>query len=156
MENISVHITYKEATRSQVAIKKGIENIPSFHQLQNMKALAQRVFEPLRIWAETRLFISSFFRSLTLNFAIGGSPKSDHCAMNDTAAMDIDADVYGGITNRQVFHFIRDNLDFDQLIWEYGNDEQPDWVHVSYSRGINRKIILRAFRTETGTKYIEL
>jgi len=156
MKNISPHITYKEATYSQTAIKKGIDNIPNPYQLANMEALANHIFEPLRTWAGVALFISSFFRSMLLNFNIGGAAKSDHCALGDTAAMDIDADVYGGKTNKEIFEYIRHNLEFDKLIWEYGNNEQPDWVHVSYSRGINKKIVLRAIRTVNGTKYIEL
>lgn len=156
MKNISPHISYKEATISQTAIKKGIDNTPNEAQLRNMEALAINVFEPLRIWAGVAIFISSFFRSLLLNFTIGGASKSDHCALNDAAAIDIDADVYGGKTNKELFVYIRDHLEFDKLIWEFGNDDQPDWVHVSYSIVKNRKIILRAFKTGSGTKYIEL
>jgi hypothetical protein len=106
-----------------------------------MKALAENVFEPLRVANKKPIYISSFFRSPELNKKIGGSTTSQHCSGE---AMDIDADVYGGMTNAEMFHFIKDNLDFDQLIWEFGTDSNPDWVHVSFRKGNNRKNIIRA------------
>jgi len=156
VNRISEHISYKEVIRSQTAVKKGIKNIPNPFQLVNIIALAINIFEPLRVWAGVKIYISSFFRAVLLNTVIGGSAKSDHCALRDRAAIDVDADVFGGKSNKELFEYVRDNLEFDKLIWEFGDDENPDWVHISYSRGVNRKIILRAYRTETGTKYIEL
>ena len=67
-------------------------------------------------------------------------------------AMDIDSDKYGGVTNKEIFNYIRMNLEWDQLIWEFGTDENPDWVHVSFGPR-NRKQILRAVKSKKGTLY---
>ena len=94
-----------------------------------------------------------FFRSEDLNKAIGGSSKSQHC---DGCALDID-DTFGHKTNAQMFYYIKDNLDFDQLIWEFGDDSNPAWVHVSYiSHDENRARCLKAFRQNGKTSYIEI
>lgn len=142
MKNISKHITYKEAIFSSTAIKLGITNIPNDENLANMKLLAGKIFEPLREWYKKPVYISSFFRSQELNKAIGGAPGSQHLAINGAAAIDLICN-----ENAKIFHYIRKNLEFDQLIWENGNDENPDWVHVSYSKFKNRKEILK-------TKYL--
>ena len=139
MEKISEHISYREATFSNTAIKKGIQNIPSDDQLRNMQILAEAIFEPLRAALGGRMIrISSFFRCDTLNKTVGGSDTSQHLA-NNGAAIDLDND-----NNREIFDYIKNNLIFDQLIWEYGTDDEPDWVHVSYHSGHNRNEILRA------------
>ena len=143
-DNISIHITYDEATISTKAKELKISNDPNSKQLSNMKLLAENIFEKVREHFDTPIFISSFFRSAKLNAKIKGSSTSQHCA-NVGAAMDIDADVYKGVTNSEIFNYILDNLNFDQLIWEFGNDENPDWVHVSYvSDSLNRKEVLKA------------
>jgi hypothetical protein len=115
-----------------------------------MYILAHKVFEPLRKWVGGPIKINSFFRSPELNKAIGGSSKSQHC---EGRAMDID-DVYGHKTNSEMFKYIKENLDFDQMIWEFGSDENPDWIHVSYcSSEENRKRCLKAYRENGKTKY---
>lgn len=149
MNNISKHITYLEATRSQTATKNGIENNPSEQQLVAMCILAEKVFEPLRIHVAGPVAINSFFRSVELNKKLGGSSTSQHCKGE---AMDID-DTYGHMSNADMFNFIKDNLDFDQMIWEYGNNDNPDWVHVSYKKSGNRKEILRCQRINGKTVY---
>lgn len=141
MSKISKHISLREAIESYTAKRKGIENIPSEYQLTNMVALAENVFEPLREWVGGPIKINSFFRSIELNKAIGGSSKSQHC---QGRAIDID-DVYGYKTNAEMYNYIKNNLDFDQLIWEFGTDDNPDWVHVSYvSTDENRRRCLKA------------
>lgn len=143
MSKISKHISLREATESYTAKRKGIENIPSEYQLTNMADVAENIFEPLRKWVGGPIKITSFFRSEELNKAIGGSKTSQHC---QGRAMDID-DVYGYKTNTEMYHYIKNNLDFDQLIWEFGNSDNPDWVHVSYvSKADNRKRCLKAER----------
>ena len=143
-DNISIHITYEEATVSTKAKELKISNDPNNKQLSNMKLLAENIFEKIRENFNVPIFISSFFRSAKLNTKLKGSSTSQHCA-NVGAAMDIDADVYKGVTNSEIFNYILDNLNFDQLIWEFGNDENPDWVHVSYvSDSLNRKEVLKA------------
>ena len=147
---ISKHISEREATESYTAKRKGIENIPSDYQLTNMVVIAENIFEPLREWVGGPIKINSFFRSQELNKAIGGSSKSQHC---EGRAIDID-DVYGRRSNAEMYNYIKNNLDFDQLIWEFGTDDNPDWVHVSYvSVDGNRKRCLRAERVDNKTTY---
>ena len=140
MENISAHITYKEATKSDTAIRLGIENEPNEYQLSKMKALAETIFEPTRRHFGKPIKVSSFFRSEELNSAVGGSSTSQHVRGE---AMDIDND--GSFpTNREIFDYIKDNLVFDQLIFEAGTKDNPDWVHVSKKlEGVNRGQVLR-------------
>ena len=153
MVRISKHITYKEATRSATALRLGIENVPNQYELQNMEIVAKHVFEPLREAVDAPIKINSFFRCEELNKAIGGSSKSQHC---QGRAIDID-DVYGSVSNAFMYYYIKDNLDFDQLIWEFGTDHNPDWVHVSYVDGdSNRKRCLKAIRENGKTKYIDI
>jgi len=148
--NISKHITYKEATNSNTAIRRGIKNIPNNKQLAAMKLVAEKVFEPLRTHFNTPIRINSFFRCYDLNKAIGGSTTSQH---EQGEAIDMDAT--NGVTNKQLYDYIRDNLEYDQLIWEFGTDKEPDWVHVSYnSDGKNRKQQLKAISKGGRTNYI--
>ena len=145
MNRISKHITYKEATRSVTALRLGIENKPSEYELQNMELIAEKVFEPLREAVNGPIKINSFYRSEELNKAIGGSSRSQHC---QGRAIDID-DFYGYVSNAYMYYYIKDNLDFDQLIWEFGTDTNPDWVHVSYVDGdSNRKRCLLAYKED--------
>jgi len=153
MIKISDHISYKEATRSATALRLGIDNVPNQYELQNMEMVAKHVFEPLRKAVDAPIKINSFFRCEELNKAIGGSTKSQHC---QGRAIDID-DVYGNVSNAFMYYYIKDNLDFDQLIWEFGTDHNPDWVHVSYVDGdSNRKRCLKAIREDGKTKYIDI
>lgn len=150
MSKISEHITLRESIESFTAKRKGIENIPSEYELTNMVGVAINVFESLREWVGGPIKINSFFRSVELNKAIGGSSKSQHC---QGRAIDID-DVYGHKTNAEMFNYIKNNLDFDQLIWEFGTDENPDWVHVSYvSADENRRRCLKAEKINGKTVY---
>ena len=142
--NISEHISYKEATKSATAIRHGIKNKPNASQLKNMKLLAENVFEPLRkAMGDHPIKVHSFFRSVKLNEKIGGAKGSQHCA-NKGAAIDIDLDNHPNFENCQAFDYIKNHLTFDQLIFEYGNKYNPDWIHVSYNLKNNRKQILRA------------
>jgi len=153
MNRISKHITYKEATRSVTALRLGIENKPSEYELQNMELIAEKVFEPLREAVNSPIKINSFYRSEELNKAIGGSSRSQHC---QGRAIDID-DFYGYVSNSYMYYYIKDNLDFDQLIWEFGTDTNPDWVHVSYVDGdSNRKRCLLAYKEDGKTKYKDI
>ena len=153
MVKISKHISYKEATRSAKALRLGIDNVPNQYELQNMEMVAKHVFEPLREAVDAPIKINSFFRCEELNKAIGGSTKSQHC---QGRAIDID-DVYGNVSNAFMYYYIKDNLDFDQLIWEFGTDHNPDWVHVSYvDADSNRKRCLKAIRENGKTKYIDI
>lgn len=152
MENISKHISYKEGIRSITADRLGIDNKPGQVELVNMEVIAERIFEPLREWVGGPIRINSFYRSPKLNKAIGGSKRSQHI---EGRAMDID-DTYGHKTNAEMFNFIKQNLDFDQMIWEFGTDDNPNWVHVSYvSEDSNRNRCLKAYKDANNkTKYM--
>ena len=147
---ISEHISYKEGIYSDTALRRGLDNTPNDEQLQCMEEIAENVFEPLREWVGGPIKVNSFFRGKPVNTAIGGYRKSQHMKGQ---AMDID-DVFGYKTNAEMYHYIKDSLDFDQLIWEFGDDENPDWIHVSYvSHRPNRKKLTVAFKKNGKTRY---
>ena len=147
---ISKHVSYKEGVYSTTATRRGIDNDPNDEQLSNMELIAEKVFEPLRKWVGGPIKINSFFRSVKLNKAIGGSNKSQHCKGQ---AIDID-DTFGVVANSDMYNYIKNNLDFDQMIWEFGDDEEPNWVHVSYvSKEDNRNRCLRASKSGGTTLY---
>lgn len=148
--NISEHITLEEAIKSQTAIRLGIDNIPNEKQLENMKLTARLCFEPARQHFNVPIGISSFFRCKELNKAIGGSETSQHC---EGMAIDIDADIFGKLSNSMIFNFLRYGVNFDQLIWEFGDNNNPDWVHVSFNKDNNRKQILRAIKVKVGDSF---
>jgi zinc D-Ala-D-Ala carboxypeptidase len=148
---ISKHISDKEAVYSTTALRRGIDNKPNEEQLGNMKLIAEKIFEPLRSFVGGPIKINSFFRSPELNTAIGGSKTSQHCKGQ---AMDID-DTFGYKTNAEMYNFIKEHLNFDQMIWEFGDDNNPNWVHVSYvSNEKNRNRCLKAYKDKGKTKYI--
>jgi len=139
MKRISKHISYKEAVGSNYAKQYGIKNKPNEEQVENMKLLAEKVFEPLREWVGCPIRVNSMFRSKELNSAIKGSSTSSHMKGE---AMDITSMACGKEnckSNLEMFHWIKDNLEFDQLIWEFGSE--PKWLHVSFSKN-NRKQVL--------------
>ena len=148
---ISKHISYREGVYSITATRLGIDNTPNDEQLDNMELVAEEVFEPLRAYVGGPIKINSFFRCPELNKAIGGSSKSQHCRGQ---AIDID-DTFHHATNAEMYNFIKENLDFDQLIWEFGDDDNPNWVHVSYvSPKDNRGRCLKAYRKGGKTRYM--
>ena len=148
---ISAHVSYKEGVRSRTADRRGLDNTPNESQLKCMKDVAEGLFEPLREWVGGPIKINSFFRGEPVNTAIGGSKYSQHMKGQ---AMDID-DTFGYKTNAEMYHYIKDNLDFDQLIWEFGDDNNPNWVHVSYvTHRENRKKLTIAKKVNGKVKYI--
>lgn len=149
---LSPHLTLAEMIRSESAKRLRISNQPLPEHLDNMKVLAKNVFEPIRKHFGMPIYISSGYRSNALNKAIKGASKNSQHSLGQ--AMDIDMDGSGLISNANVFYFIKDNLDFDQLIWEFGDNYNPDWVHVSYvSPDKNRKQVLVAYKFLGMTKY---
>lgn len=153
---ISEHISFAEATRSEYAIRKKIANLPGEEELLNMKLWAEKVFEPLRAYIsqkrgkDTPIHINSMFRSIAVNKAIGGSSTSQHCKGE---AGDLETN-YPDFTNKDLFLAIKERGVFDQLIWEFGTDNEPAWVHVSYSKKGNRRQILKAISKRGKTIYI--
>lgn len=150
---LSKNLRLAEMIRSESAKRLGISNQPTEEHIENMKRFAMMVFEPIRARFDTPIYISSGYRSEKLNKAIKGSLTSQHCSGE---AADIDMDGSSVITNADVFNYIKDNLEFDQLIWEFGDSNNPDWVHVSYKDEGNRKEVLAAYKEEGKTKYKKL
>lgn len=153
-DKICKYLTLGELVRSESAKRNGISNLPTSEHLENLKALGENVFDKIREHFGCPIGISSGYRSEELNNSIkGSSSTSQHCKGE---AIDIDADIHGKITNSDIFHYIKLNLNFDQLIWEYGTDSQPDWVHVSYKKsGNNRKSVLRCKKVNGQPKYTQ-
>lgn len=148
---LSDNLYLKEVTKSATAIRHGIDNEPTIEHLINLKAIANKIFQPVREKLGVPLAVTSGYRSEALNKKIGGSTTSQHCKGE---ALDLDADVYGKTTNAEVFYYILNHLDFDQLIWEFGDEENPAWVHVSYTtERRNRGEVLVAYKYNGKTKY---
>ncbi len=148
---LSEHFELAEFTRSSTAKRAGISNMPTDAHLANIKLLCEKILEPIRVHFSRSIILSSGYRSSTLNRAVGGSSSSQHCS-GEAADIDMDGT---NVTNAQIFNYIKDNLEFDQLIWEFGTDSNPDWVHVSYeSNGRQRKQILCAVKKNGSTSYI--
>ena len=147
---LSENLSLAEVIRSETAKRKGVSNMPTPEHIENFKKLAENIFQPIRKHFGKPIPISSGYRSVALNKAIGGAASSQHCTGE---AIDIDMDGTA-ITNAQVFNYIKDNLNFDQLIWEFGTTSNPDWVHVSYeSTGKQRKQVLKAVKSGGKTSY---
>jgi hypothetical protein len=148
---LSNNLSLAEVTRSETAKRKGISNMPTAEHIENFKKLASNIFQPIREHFGKPIIISSGYRSAELNKAIGGSLSSQHCSGE---AIDIDMDGTD-ITNAQIFYYIKDNLNFDQIIWEFGTNTNPDWVHVSFAANRSqRKQMLVAKKVNGKTTYI--
>jgi hypothetical protein len=158
---LSKNLYLSEVTKSTTAKRLGISNEPTKEHLVNLQILAKKIFQPIRDYYGCPIYISSGYRSEALNKAIGGSHKyidgkyvatSQHCKGQ---AIDIDRDAYSLPSNGEIFEYIKNNLEFDQLIWEFGSNTNPDWVHVSYNtNGSQRKQILVAYKDSNNrTKY---
>ena len=147
---LSDNFTLAEMVRSQTARRLNIDNTQDEHQIEFMRELCVHVLQPIRNeFGPVR--ITSGLRVPELNRAIGGSSSSQHCALNGAAA-----DIDFGDGNKPVFDWIVNNIVFDQLIREFGDDKTPDWIHVSYNYGKNRGQILRAVKRNGKTKYISI
>jgi hypothetical protein len=143
---LSAHFALSEFTRSESAKREGLDNTPTAEHLENLKTLCEKVLEPIRLRFGS-INISSGYRGKMLNHFIGGSVSSDHCLGR---AADIDMDDSGtGVTNKEIFEYIKNNLEFDQLI----NEFNYSWVHVGYRQGANRKQVLNAVKEGGKTVY---
>jgi D-alanyl-D-alanine dipeptidase len=143
--NLSRHVTIQEFSYSPTAIKKGIHNVMNSIQVNNAIQLCENVFEPLRKHLNTPIKITSGFRCPQLNKSIGGAYGSQH---TKGEAFDLE------LTDRKLFDWILNNLEFDQAIYEFGNDTHANWFHISYRKGNNRRQALRAIKIATKTQYI--
>jgi hypothetical protein len=142
MQYVSEHIDYATVIRSDAAKRAGINNYFTKPQLKNITLIAEKVYEPLVDHFRESIYISSFYRNKEVNDLIGGAKDSQHMA-NSGAAIDLDADNNLDVNNQQVFDYIKDNLDYDQLIIEdLKKDGSIGWIHVSYKEKGNRKQVL--------------
>jgi zinc D-Ala-D-Ala carboxypeptidase len=150
---LSKYFILAELTPSTTAKRLGIKNDPTPEHLECLKLLATNVLDKVREHFDKPIWVSSGYRSKALNDATpGSSPTSQHCLGE---AADLDQDGRGtGVSNKMVFDYIKDHLEFDQLIWEFGTDANPDWVHVSFSTKRKRKQVLKAVRVKGKTQYI--
>ena len=131
-EKLSENFTVAEYIKSQTATRHGIDNSLSKEHLENAKKLFANVVQPIREKFGVTI-ITSGYRSPELNAKIGGSSKSQHCKGQ---AIDID-DVYGYKTNAEMYHWIKENLDFDQMIWEFGTDMNlTGYIYHTYQKKI--------------------
>jgi len=153
MTDISKHVTLAEVIHSNTAIANGIDNTPTDEQLELIKEVAVNVFDPLREHTGGPIKINSVYRGPALNKEIGGSKTSQHCVgLNDSknsygAAIDIDDEYWkrdrNTFNNTEMGDWIRENLDFDQLIYEKPINGYPSWIHVSYrGDGKNRNQVM--------------
>ena len=147
---LSEHLDLSEIIRSESAKRNGISNMPTPEHIENLKALAEKIFEPIRNHFKVPIRVSSGYRSKELNAKVGGSKSSDHCF---GYAIDLDADGTS-ITNNEIFYFIKDNLNFKQLIFEFPVNGQASWVHVSYDHKNLKNETLVAKKLYGKTVYI--
>lgn len=149
---ITTHFSLAEFTRSESAKRHGVSNDPTPEHLENIKILCEKVLEPIREKFGS-INISSGYRSKTLNHFIGGAVKSDHSI---GCAADIDQDDLGSTyTNNDIFHYIKDNLKFKQLIAEFPINGKLGWVHVSYdSNNLKNEILIAIGKTAGRTNYV--
>jgi zinc D-Ala-D-Ala carboxypeptidase len=145
---LTSNLSLAEVTKSATAIRKGIANTPTATHLIALKEVSKNIFQPCREHFGKPLAVTSGYRSEELNEAINGSKRSQH---SKGEALDLDADVFGGFSNAELFNYIKNNLDFDQLIWEFGNNNNPAWVHCSYKTQGNRNEVLIAVKTNNKT-----
>ena len=130
---LSKNLSLSEVTYSQTALRKDIDNSPTEAHIENLKYVAEKVFQPIRDYFGAPIYISSGYRSQALNEAIGGSTRSFH---SHGMALDLDQDGRNkGVSNCDVFYYIKDNLQFTELIWEFGDEYEPNWVHVAIALG---------------------
>jgi len=146
---LSKNFTLNELTASNTAKSKGISNEPDTKQLAALQLLVEKILQPLRDGIDKPIKVSSGLRVPALNKAIGGSVTSQHCKGEA-----VDIQMSGKTGNAKLFNYIKENLVFDQMIWEFGTQENPEWVHVSYSAKGNRGEILRAYKKDGRTRYM--
>lgn len=152
MTMISEHLTLAEVTKNNTAIKYGLDNTPTPEHEANLKLVCERIFEPLRTGlGDKPIYVSCGYRSVAVNAKTPGASKtSGHCFGK---ALDLEAHVFGGMTNADIFHYIRKNLKFNELIWEHGNDTEPAWVHVLYDEKDNKGEVLQTCVVNGKPKY---
>jgi len=132
---LSGHFSLSELTKSQTAVRKGIDNKPTLEHIENLTELCTHILEPTRRNFGKPMVITSGYRSEELCEAIGSSKNSQH-AKGEAA----DFEMFG-VDNKELAKYIKNNLIYDQLILEFYNPDDPSsgWVHCSYNKEENRK-----------------
>ena len=148
---LSEHLSLSEVILSESAKRNGISNMPPPEHIENLKALAEHIFEPIRANFRVPIFISSGYRSKELNAIIKGSAKNSQHSLGEAIDIDVDGHTHD-ITNADIFKFIKEKLHFDQLIWEHGTDANCDWVHVSYTT--KKPLRQQILRTNSNGGYV--
>ena len=150
--NLSKNLSLSEVTYSKTALRRNINNTPTEEHIENLKYVAEKVFQPIREHFGVPIYVSSGYRSKDLNEVIGGSPRSFH---SHGLALDLDQDGRNkGVSNADVFYFIKENLQFTELIWEFGDETNPNCVHVAIAPGReDEKKIKIAKRVDNRTTY---
>ena len=146
--NLTLNFTLSELTKSDTAIRKGINNNPSGEQIEKLKLLCENILQPVRDHFG-RVKITSGFRSVELCLAINSSANSQHARAE---AADFECP---GVDNAALADWIKRELPYDQLILEFYTPGEPNsgWIHCSYTEGTPRASFLHAFRSEGKTKY---
>ena len=151
---LSKNLWLSEVVKSNTATRKGIDNSPTEEHINNLKYLAKKIFQPIREHFGCPIFVSSGYRSKALNEAIGGSQRSFH---SHGCALDLDMDNKASkISNTDIFNFIKESLEYTELIWEFGDEDKPDWVHVAIAKGReNEKNAKVAYRENGKVRYMK-
>ena len=137
MENISEHISWNEGKASQTAVRMGIDNTPDAETVARMKLTANNCFEPIRKHYGKPIIVSSFYRCWEVNGNVKGSSSTSQHPQGE--AIDFISE-----NMAELFEWIKRNIEFDQLIWEYGDDKSPAWIHISFTeQRENRGQVLR-------------
>ena len=146
---LSKNFSLKEMTKSQTALRRGIENEPGEEQQANLQQLCEQVLQKVRDHFGKPVNVNSGYRSPELNTGIGGSPTSDHCK-----GMAADIEI-SGVSNYELAEWIKNNCEFRQLILEFYTPGVPDsgWVHVSYDYEENFKKVMTAMKEDGKTVY---
>jgi zinc D-Ala-D-Ala carboxypeptidase len=148
--NLTKNFTLEEMTKSETALRHGMDNIPGENEIGNLKLLCEKVLQPVRDHFGKGVKVNSGFRHPDVNAKVGGSRTSDH-----TRGQACDIEI-PGVPNAELAEWIRDNLDYRQLILEFYTPGVPDsgWVHVSYVAEDNKKEVLTATRKDGKTVYL--
>lgn len=148
---LSRNFSLSEFTKSNTATRLGIDNNPPAEHIHNLVDLCENILQPLRDKLGVSIRITSGYRGKELNKAIGGSASSDHCKGK---AADLEVWIDGEEDNAKLYHAVKSlDLNFYQMIWEFGDDEQPDWVHIAYRKDNPKKQCLKAYKIDGKTNY---
>jgi zinc D-Ala-D-Ala carboxypeptidase len=148
---LSKNFSLAEMIKSETALRHDMDNTPGEQEISALKLLCEKVLQPVRDHYGKGVKVNSGFRHPEVNAKVGGSKTSDHCRGQ---AADIEIP---GVANAELAQWIRDNLEFRQLILEFYTPGIPDsgWVHVSYVNGDNKKQVLTATKRDGKTVYLD-